>query len=599
MRSGLRSRSTLVTMLVAAGVLVGTAPATAADSPAAPAKQGSIERTVNATLDKMSLPEKVGQLFVTYAYGDTATTTDPQYTKANQAAYGVDNGAQLVAKYHLGGIIDFTWTGGLQNPQQIAGLSNGLQQAALAQEPAVPLLISTDQEGGNVVRVGAPAAVSPGNMAIGASFSPGVAFRTAAATGTQLRALGINVDDAPVVDVNTNPANAADGPRAFGDNTPAAAAMGAAAIAGYQSHGVAATAKHFPGLGSTSVNTDSGIAVTDETRAQIFARDIPSFRSAIAAGADMIMAAHIVAPALDPTEAPASMSKPIVTGILRNQLHFQGVVITDSLGAGALNDIPAAQRAVRAIEAGDDELLMPESLPDAYQAVLDAVSGGQISVARINESVRRILTLKARLGLFDNPCTTSTAAGNSVGATGQLATMADAARRSITLVKNDDHILPLTDHSGQHVLVTGWGAGSTQTLTNDISAHGVTAERLYTGTTPGSTTIAAAVAAAKTNDVVVVTTDNASANTAQQTLVTALLGTGKPVVVAALGTPYDIGYFNQAPTFVAAYGYQDNTLAALADALFGAQPTGRLPVTVPLAGDVSQPLYRYGTGLHY
>jgi beta-N-acetylhexosaminidase len=244
-------------------------------------------------------------------------------------------------------------------------------------------------------------------------------------------------------------------------------------------------------------------------------------------------------------------------------------------------------------------LLMPESLPDAYRAVLDAVSDHQISVARINESVRRILTLKARLGLFDNPYTTSQAADNSVGTRGQLATMAAAARRAITLVKNDDDALPLTDHSGKHVLVTGWGEGSTQTLTADIAGHGVTAQRLYTGTTPSTATIAAAVAAAKTNDVVVVTTDNASGNTAQQALVTALLGTGKPVIVAALGTPYDIGYFNQAPTFLAAYGYQPNTLAALADTIFGAEPTGRLPVTVPLAGDVSQPLFRYGTGLHY
>lgn len=410
-----------------------------------------------------------------------------------------------------------------------------------------------------------------------------------------MRALGINTDDAPVVDVNTNPANTADGTRSFGDNPGAATAMAAAAVNGYQNNGVVATAKHFPGLGSTTTNTDTAPAVTDETRAQIFRNDIPPFRAAIAAGTGEIMAAHIVAPALDPTDTPASLSKPIVTGILRNQLHYNGVVITDALSAAALSAVPAAQRAVEAVQAGDDQLLMPEDLPAAYQAVLDAVHDGTISEDRIDQSVTRILTLKRQRGLFTNPYST----GAPVGTARENAAMADAAAKSITLVKNDDNVLPLAEGSGKRVLITGWGAGSTQTLTNAVATHGVTATRLYTGTSPSPTTIVAAVAAAKQNDVVVVTTSEAWGNSAQQALVNALLIAGTPVVVAALGTPYDIGYVNSAPTFLAAYGYQANTLTALANTIFGANPQGRLPVTVPLAGDVTKPLYRFGFGIRY
>jgi beta-N-acetylhexosaminidase len=577
--------------LLVSGLTGGGTAAAVTSSP----EQRAVGSQVQALLASMSLEDKVGQLFFTYVYGDSATTENPTYTQQNQALYGVDNGAQLIAKYHLGGVIYFTWSGNLQNPPQIASLSNGLQQAAMAQQPAVPLLISTDQEGGNVTRIGAPIAVSPGNMAIGATFSSTSALRAATATGQQLRAMGINEDDAPVVDVNTNPANTADGPRSFGDRAGMVSAMAGAAVTGYQGAGVAATAKHFPGLGSTTINTDSGVAVTDETLAEIMANDLPPFRAAIEAGTDMIMSAHIIAPALDPSGTPASMSKPIVTGLLRHQLGYQGVVVTDALSAAALEDIPSPQRAVEGIQAGDDLLLMPDSLPDSVQAVLDAVRDGAISEQRIDESVTRILALKDKLGLFTDPYPTD----DAVGTPGQLATMAGIAQRSMTLVKNDRSVLPLADGSGAHLLVTGWGASSTQTLAADIATHGVTTQRVYTGSSPSDATIAAAVAAARQNDITVTTTNNAWGDTGQQRLVKALLATGKPVIVVALGGPYDIAYFDEAPTFLAAYGYQPNSLTAITSTLFGVNPTGRLPVTIPVAGNPSQPLYLWGTGLSY
>lgn len=552
---------------------------------------------ITALVRHMSLAEKVGQMFVTYAYGDTATTTDPQYTTQNEQLYGVDNGAQLVARYHLGGVIYFTWANGLTDPATTATLSNGLQAAA--RPGGVPLLISTDQEGGNVVRLSAPVAVSPGNMALGASFDPANAYRTSRATGQQLRALGINVDDAPVVDTNTNPNNAADGPRAFGDRAVLTAAFAAGSVRGYQNAHVAATAKHFPGLGSTSVNTDNGIAVSDESRAAFYRNDIPAFRAAIASGVDEIMAAHIVAPALDPSGAPASLSAPMVTGILRDQLHYNGVVITDALSATALQNYTNAQRAVSAVEAGVDELLMPDDLAGAISAVESAVRSGEIATARIDQSVERILTLKSKLGLFDGTQVDVSKAAASVGTAAQNAAMDRAADESITLLRNSGKVLPLTAGSGESVLVTGWGSTGTQNLTSQIAGHGVTATRVYTGGAPSQAAIDAAVAAAEQNDVTVVSTYNAWSDPGQISLVDALAATGKPIVVLAVGAPYELGQLPGADTFLAAYGYQLTSLRAAADVIFGSQPTGRLPVTIH-AGDGTGPVVEpIGSGLRY
>ena len=589
-------RRWLVKSVLLAAVTATAAVTMGAPAVAAPSADAGIAARVRAVMATMSLTDKVEQMFVSYVYGTSATVTDAADVTKNQALYGasVTDGTDLLTQYHLGGIIYFAWANGLTDPQAIGGLSNGLQQVAMSGAHPIPLQISTDQEGGIVNRIGAPAAVSPGNMAIGATFDPVDAYRAANVSGTELRAMGINLDDSPVVDVNTNPQNSADGPRSFGDRPPMVSAMATAAIAGFRRAGVAAQAKHFPGLGDTTVNTDNGIAITNETRQQIMSTDVPPFRAAIAAGVPSIMAAHIVAPALDPSGLPASLSQPIVTGLLRNTLHYNGVVITDSLAAGALAGLPEDQVILDAINAGDDELLMPLHLPADVQTVLSAVQAGTISQARIDQSVTRILTMKMRLGLFANPFTSAANVTANVGTPAHLATMGDVARHSITLARNANHALPIA--SGAHVLVTGWGFGTTQTLTNDLAATGRTVQRLWTGS-PDQTAIDAAVAAAQANDVTVVTTGNAWADPTQQNLVHALLATGKPVVVASVEGPYDVSFFADAPTYVLSYDYQAVSMQALANALVGAaRPTGHLPVTVPTA-DGTGTLFRYGTGI--
>ncbi|WP_051809806.1 glycoside hydrolase family 3 protein [Actinoplanes subtropicus] len=526
-------------------------------------------------LKDMTLAEKVGQMFVSYVYGDSATAPSAADAAANQAKFGADvsTGAQAVAKYHLGGVIYFTWSHNLNSPNQIAGLSNGLQAAAMA-DTGIPLQISTDQEGGVVNRIGAPLAVSPGNMALGATFDPRTAESAAKVSGEELKALGINTVDAPVVDVNTNPRNSADGVRSFSDRTNHVSLFTKFAVKGYEAAKIGTQAKHFPGLGDTTVNTDNGVAITNETRQQILATHVPPFRAAIRQGVTSVMAAHIIAPALDPTNRPASLSKPIITGLLRQQLHFNGVVITDALDAAALRDYTDQQIVVDAVNAGVDELLMPRNVPLAIQSLLDAVADGTVPEQRIDQSVRRILKTKTFPPyVSDTP---------TVGTPEHLATMAAAAARSITVLRRDA-TLPL--RAGQHVLVTGWGVTTT---TNLAAALGAT--RFYTGS-PSDAVIAQAVAAAQQADVTVVTTYNAWSDTTQQKLVAALLATGRPIVVAAVGAPYDLASFPSAPTYVAAYDYQPVSVTALANVLQGkARATGRLPVTI-------DGLYPYGSGL--
>lgn len=541
---------------------------------------------IGQLIARMTLPEKVGQLFVSYVHGADATTVSAADAAANRAYYGadVDTGARAVAKYHLGGVIYLTWSNNLANPAQIAALSAGLQQAALA-GGGVPLQISTDQEGGVVNRIGAPLAVSPGNMAVGATFGPLAAFQAAQVSGSELRTLGINVVDAPVVDTNTNPRNSADGVRAFGDRTAQVSLFGAAAVAGYRAAGIGAQAKHFPGLGDTAVDTDIGVAVTDDTREQIMATHVPPFRAAIAAGVPSVMAAHIVAPALDPSGRPASLSRPVITGLLRDELGFDGVVITDALDAAALAGIPNDRIVLDALDAGIDQLLMPRDLPGAVRAVLDAVAAGSLSEARIDRSVRRILAMKSALGPFE----AEPPPAPVVGTPEHLHTMAIIAQRSITVLR--DGALPLWP--GRQTLITGWGASTTQNLANALARRGVPATRLHTGS-PSDAVIADAVAAAQAADVTVVLTYNAWDDPNQQRLVVALLDTGLPVVVAAVGAPYDIACFPSAAGYLAAYSYQPVSVVALADVLTGRRAaTGRLPVTI--RGTDGTVLFPYGS----
>jgi beta-N-acetylhexosaminidase len=565
-------------------------------------------------LQRMTLQEKVGQLFVVEVYGQDANTVSPAVAARNQALYGVDTPAQVIDKYKPGGIIYFDARRGpdnVQNPRQIATLSNGLQAAAVSQRQPIPLLISTDQEGGSVVfRLVAPATAMPGNMALGAGRSTADAHRSAEVIGTELAAVGINQNYAPVADVNVNPANPVIGVRSVGEDPALVSEMVAAQVDGYHTGGVATVAKHFPGHGDTAVDSHFGLPEVTHTREQLEAIDLPPFRAAIAEGVDTIMTAHVVLRSIDPSGAPATMSESILTGLLRGELGYDGLIVTDALDmGGATGTYPPNVAPVEAFRAGADQLVLAPQMDVAYAAVLDAIRTGQISERRLDESVYRILRMKMTRGLFDDPYVDVELAEKVVGAPDHVADAQAITDHTTTLVKNDAGVLPIT-HKPRKVLVTGWGVTTTSTLGNAIGQRARTVTVLETGTTPSQARIEEVATEAAHSDLVVVSTMNAASvnvttglptasAAAQQALVKALLATGKPVVVSGMRNPYDISYLTDAPTYLATYGYTAASIESLTRVLFGeVNPVGKLPVTIQRA-DSSGVLYPFGRGLSY
>ena len=545
---------------------------------------------VAETMAAMSLETKVGQLFMVYVHGESADSDHPDAVASNRERLGADNGAAFIAAYKPGGIIYFDWANGLTDPEQIAALSNGLQEAS-----ETPLLIATDQEYGSVVRIGEPATQFPGAMPLGAARDVEAAARAGEAAGTELRAMGLNQNFAPNADVNVDPANPVIGVRSFGSDPDLVAEFVAAQVSGYRAGGVAVAAKHFPGHGDTGTDSHADLPVITHTAEEWERIDAPPFAAAIEAGADMVMSAHLQFPALDDSLKPATLSEPILTGLLRERLGFEGVIVTDALDMQGVRTEYGDERVpVMALQAGADLLLMPPDFPLAYEAVLAAVETGELTEERIDASVRRLLELKYARGIADDPMTDPGAASELVGADAHLEVAAGIADRSITLLANDG-TLPF---AGGDVLVAGWGENTTANLAASLESQGLQADALVTGEEPGTEAVTAAVAAAEGRDLAVVVTRNVQAGSPQVDLVAALMKAGIPVVTAAVGTPYDAAHLGSVNASLATYSYSTASLASLAQVITGAlNPSGVLPVDVPAAtGEIA---YAFGHGLDY
>ncbi|MEU3343648.1 glycoside hydrolase family 3 protein [Streptomyces sp. NPDC006700] len=569
----------------------------------------SNDKKLRALISRMTLEEKVGQLFVMRVYGHSATDPTQADIDANLKEIGVRTAAELIAKYRVGGIIYFAWANNTQNPHQIAGLSNGIQEASLGQPRGLPLLVATDQEHGIVCRVGKPATLFPGAMAMGAGGSSADAHTLGRVSGAELRALGINQDYSPDADVNVNPANPVIGVRSFGADPDAVARLVAAEVKGYQSSKVAATAKHFPGHGDTATDSHYGFPVITHSRELWEKLDAVPFRAAIKADIDSIMTAHIQFPALDDSGDPATLSHSILTGILRGELGYDGVVVTDSLGMDGVRTKYGDDRVpVLALKAGVDQLLNPPSLDVAWNAVLNAVRAGELTEARLDESILRVLRLKAKLGLLEDPYVSQANVDRVVGVGAHLAAADRIAERTTTLLANEGRLLPLSRRGHTRLLVVGADPASpsgttgppTGVLAAALTELGFQATALSTGTAPSVATIDKAVAAAQDADAVVVATYNVTAGSSQKTLVERLVATGRPVIAVAVRNPYDIAQLPNVSAHLAAYSWTDVELRAAARVIAGrARPRGRLPVPVQRADDPAQVLHPIGYGLTY
>ncbi|WP_433302230.1 glycoside hydrolase family 3 protein [Actinoplanes sp. CA-030573] len=385
------------------------APATTSSEPAS-AKAGAetgaaAEADPAARAAAMSDADLAGQVLMPYAYGSDATTVDKTSAAGNRGLAGVDTPAQMVAKFHLGGLILVSFTAqdptgstnpatNVENPQQVRKLTDGLQTAAREAE-LPPLMIGTDQEYGVVTRVTQGVTMLPSAMGAGAAGKPALTEAAWHAAGEELAAMGITVDFAPVADTLGPPANTVIGSRSFGADPKANADQVAAVVRGLRSAGVAAGLKHFPGHGHTDRDSHATLPVVKQSRDAWTAQDLPPFRSGVTAGADVVMSGHLDVQALD-KGVPATFSHKIMTDELRGALKFGGVAITDAMNMPPAMQWPPGEAAVRALNAGNDMLLMPPDITKARDGILAGLKDGSLKRERLVEAVTRILTLKAK-----------------------------------------------------------------------------------------------------------------------------------------------------------------------------------------------------------
>ncbi len=580
---------TVVRVLATAALLVMALTSSTLVAAGFPSASATSAAWVEQTLSAMTTREKVGQLFVPRVYGTSADASDSSSVTKNRSSLGVANAEELITTYAVGGLIYFG--ANVTTPQALARMGNGIQQAASTNEVPVPVLTAIDQEQGLVVRVGPPATVLPGSMALGAGRSQADALVAAHITARELRAMGVFADYAPVADVNSNPANPVIGVRSFSSDPVLAGQLVASQVLGLQGAGVSATAKHFPGHGDTGTDSHWDLPIITHDWSTLDSVDLLPFRAAIMAGVDSIMTAHIVVPSLDDSGDPATLSAPIITGLLRGKLGFDGVVITDSLQmAGVRTKYGDGEVAVRAILAGADQLLDPPDMAKSFNAVLSAVKSGRISEKRLNESVRRILALKAKRGLMStSDAMVDVSKVDAIVGSPQHRELALAITdRTTTLVKGSK-ALPIRDHKGARIIVTGCGDTATASLAKSLRGRGAKARVIESGCEPRAFDVDNVVRAAANADYVIALTDDAYVSRSQRGLIDSLRerirGSGRRLIVVATGTPYDIAAFPTVKTYLATYSYRPVAMEALARVLIGDIPAvGRLPVAVPKAG---------------
>lgn len=400
-----------------------------------PLRRNADTKWANHTLRKLSVEEKVGQLFMVWARVQFFNVDSPEYRQF------VDQ----ITRYHIGSFAMSVPAEGVfitkSEPYEAAMLLNELQQRS-----RLPLLIAADFESGLSSRLRGPTTF-PQAMAFGAAGKPEYAEAFGKISAQEARAIGVHWNFFPVADVNSNPANPIINTRSFGENPEQVGALDAAYIRGARSKGMLTTAKHFPGHGDTATDSHLGVAQVSGDRSHLDSIELPPFHEAMKAGVDAVMVAHVSVPALEPDPNRVATTSPaVVTQLLKQQLRFRGIVITDAMDMAGLTRLYATnigRAAVEAFKAGNDMLLIPADLDASYRAMLDAVRGGEISRERLDSSVRKVLEAKAALGLQRARLVDIGAIDKLVGAPANQAFAQQISDDAITLVRENGKVLPL------------------------------------------------------------------------------------------------------------------------------------------------------------
>jgi beta-N-acetylhexosaminidase len=568
----------------------------------------------------MSARDKAAQLVWPQVFGDYTPTSSSAWARVEQ----------LIGQDHVGGFIM-----SIGSPIETAEKINAMQRLS-----SLPLVLGADYETGvafrqrggyflpNNIYLGG-GTMFPPQMALGATRDTSLAYQQGRVTAIEGRALGVHIAFAPVLDVNNNPGNPVIGMRSFGEDPHLVADMGAALIHGLQEHGMVATGKHFPGHGDTDENSHLTITTVHASRARIDTVELVPFRRAVAAGLQGMMTFHGVIPSLDTTPIPATLNPAIMTGLLRKQLGFNGLLITDAMDMNGVlsrvtlgpaqktgqvvqgnygtinNSVGIAEACKLAIAAGADILLMPSDVPAAIDAVVSGVREGRFTQARVDSSVRRVLEMKQRLGLDRHRFVNLDSVRTVVGDTANLAVAAGAAQRAITLAKDSLNLVPLvrpgiarppTVLSITIATRTDLPAGATFNAELRRAATNVRTE-LVNPEDP-SPNFERLLSLADSSDVAIVssyltTGTNVSNPNAPEPIAEFMRGLAKRhprTIVVAFGNPYLLQQVPAASTYLVGWGGFPVSQAAAGRALIGVAPiAGRLPISVP-------PVLRFGAG---
>lgn len=548
---------------------------------------------VENTLRSMSLRDEVAQMIVPLTYAPYMSDNDDTY----------DHLAHMVKDMHVGGFVV-----SLGNIYEQAMLINKLQKLS-----KTPLLFSADYEYGLGMRLRGGISF-PSNMALGATRDSALVYRIGRAVGEEARAVGVLQDYAPVSDVNDNPENPIINVRSFGGNPQLVGKLASAFAIGVQDEGVVATAKHFPGHGDTQVDSHTQLPTINYSYAHLDTLELVPFRDDIKAGIKSVMVAHIAFPDYQHEQGvPASLSRQITTGMLRDSLGFHGLIVTDALMMGGVTkDYSAADAAIRAVRAGADILLIPPDPEIAINSIVKAVKRGVISREQIDRAVKKILTVKSELGLNTRRFVNIDSISTIVGTKSHELLAQEAARKSITIVRNVGNYIPLQYHQPQHVLcLTVADNGDPyigEQFRNELAQRcdSVAYEQINSGS--NQMNFDSVYTVAQQSDIIIIACYvhwGAGQGTVDftppvQNFLNKVAALNKPCIMVSFGNPYLLRSVPIVPAYVCAYSSAKYSVTAAVQALFGEiNVSGKLPITIPDAANYGEGVVLHKTSLQY
>jgi beta-N-acetylhexosaminidase len=516
-------------------------------------------QNIDVQIARMSTADKVGQLMLV---GFAGTDLTPEMRR-------------WVQERHVGGVVLFSRN--MTSFSQTATLTRKLHACA-----TTPLFVALDQEGGSVARIKEGAISLPGNMALGATRDPALAYVAGQALAIDLRLLGFNMNLAPVLDVNSNPRNPVIGVRSYGEDPKLVGTLGAWYVRGQQEMGVVAVAKHFPGHGNAASDSHFGLPQVVVSKKHFEKVELVPFKQAIAAGLDAIMTAHIAFPNIaEAKNTPATLSHAVLTNILRRKLRFEGIVVTDGLEMQGVEKAGVGAAAVKAILAGADMpmvLWTAQAREQVYRALLAAVRSGEISATRLDQSVRRILSVKQRRGLFDEPLEPLAEVVKHHNNALHDRVSETIAQQSITLVRNRADVLPVRLSRYRKVVVLA-PQGEFAKLLQQPQIAVFTVPQVMRED-QRKIVKAQMIAFAQDADLILFAVQNRYHIDIAKDVFKALPQI--PSAVVSLGSPYYLTLLPDVDAFVCSYGALAISQTAAAQAILGTVPMpGHLPISIP------------------